>query len=60
MDIADLWRSMRAGRADAFRVGAHLETAGAGSRSAQECQSSDAANAIVCTNIASHSVLRRR
>jgi hypothetical protein len=26
MDIADLWRSMRAGRADAFRVGAHLET----------------------------------
>lgn len=40
MDIADLSRSMRAGRADAFRVGAHLETAGAGITIsvAQECQ----------------------
>ena len=30
MDIADLSRGMRAGRADAFRVGAHLEAAGPG------------------------------
>ena len=40
MDIAGLWRGMRAGRADAFRVGAHLETEGAGITIsvAQECQ----------------------